>query len=366
MKKRNTLKKCLSFICIIVSCISLIACANNPEINTAEKETAKGEQTKENKKDNKRKYEKQESVLEPIIQEAESDPANNEDSLTRFENFKKRQSDHGIEDDDIKLSADMSSVLDTIDRYFQAINDMDADTINEITPSISILEQDKIDSTNIMQRYVDDSAFPLLCSKFKDFPNCFKSFGYDSEDSYNAAIENNQLDDLFKDFHVTYELHAIKKVEDCSYCGYTSGMNMYGDKYNPIEQYENVERWLEEKPANIYMVNLTTVYSYGDKLYGYDKELWNMENPPEEEYNNWILYKKGYNYWIINDYMHFTTDIRVYEYNDKWYIDSPRRNWNLSNYVIGSENFDNDFLVVDYHDPDEEVKKQYYEELESE
>ena len=314
MKKRNTLKKCLSFICIIVSCISLIACANNPEINTTEKETAKGEQTKENKKDNKRKYEKQESVLE--------------------------------------------------DRYFQAINDMDADTINEITPSISKLGQDKIDSTNIMQRYVDYNAFPLLSSKFKDFPNCFKPFGYDSEDSYNAAIENNQLDDLFKDFHVTYELHAIKKVEDCSYCGYTSGINMYGDKYNPIEQYENVERWLEEKPANIYMVNLTTVYSYGDKLYGYDKELWNMENPPEED-NNWILYKKGYNYWIINDYMHFTTDIRVYEYNDKWYIDSPRRNWNLSNYPL-EEGMDNDVLVVDYHDPDEEVKKQYYEELESE
>ena len=351
-EKKKYFKKCLSFICIIVSCISLIACANNPEINTAENETAKGEQTKENKKDNKRKYEKQESVLEPIIQEAESDPTNNESFLTQLEKFKNRQSEYGIDDENIILSSDMIPVMDTIDRYFQALNNMDADTINEIAPIIADHNEyhANIDSTNIMQRYVGDSSFkPLGLQQFhEDFPDCFKSFGYDSEEDYYSAIKNNQLDDLFKDFYVTYELHAIKPVEDCAACGYRHGIENVGmNDYNPIKQYDAIEKEVEEKPSQVYMINLTTVYAYGNKLYGFDEEWWNMDNSPS---NN------PYNHWIIQKYVNFTTDIRVYNYNDKWYIDSSS-NWNLAN---------GGGILVDYHDPDEEVKKQYYEGLESE
>lgn len=237
-----------------------------------------------------------------------------------------------------------------LDRYFEALDDMDFDKIMEASypPDIcekrlNILNSDNAADINVCS---DNSGLGLTRGAYDDV-ECRNLVGV-VKDSYKIngvtkeGINEYRLVKQNRDFYdtlsVSYDLIDIKPFDKVNFEAYIGGKEQEWEKVG-IDSIERMVNYTNISDGTVTSVDIEDVYiaqvhitwKYGNYMYGFDKSWWDDEEFVKYGNNKYKTYSE-----IIQDYKDRVYPIIVYKVDGEWYaLGGPYLSVLAKNYRVG-------------------------------
>lgn len=177
---------------------------------------------------------------------------------------------------------------DAIDRYFNAINDVDYEKFNHVVYSEDVadkrLEEDYARHSFLNNHYFTqngDMQDGLANSDFLRMMECVKeTYSEYLEQSGNLSEGNYDEPEewLRNHFSASYKINYIKAFDDCKLQQWRSHgwTDVTKDDIEKAVSYTNISTGesIEVEVDDIYVASINFEWEYDGNLYGLDKELW--------------------------------------------------------------------------------------------
>ena len=229
------------------------------------------------------------------------------------------------------------SRVEVLDKYFEALNDMDFEKIDELYTS------------NVEKRYNFENkrTSVLLIRDFEYYRGSiieamdtarmnrdlmdmyYRSYGFSNyvdsvEERKNIEMDDDLFKEKYKDFKAKYELISYEEASKYK-ISYRQGI-----KYVDIDDMgEYISDKLSVNVDKVYVAKIHIKWSYGNKKYGYDESWW--QNDTFKDYlevqggimDETTMRRVSDYDDIIDAYDHIIYDVFIYESDGKQYIYNP-------------------------------------------
>ena len=218
--------------------------------------------------------------------------------------------------------------IQVLDAYFEAMSDMDFDTIYRLNaPDSDERFNVGTDRVTLAELLIDMYRYPRgsLDDMFSYFPDMFlKSYGFPERDKggMEESRKVNKDPDLFrkhyKDFKAEYDLISLENASEYE-ISYGHGRRQVED----MAEYIADDMGLDVE--DVYVAKIHIYWSYGDKEYGYDKSWWDNEKyrevvgesgPYDENIGKKVQTYREY----VDYYDNLEYNVFLYEVDGEWYI----------------------------------------------
>ena len=218
--------------------------------------------------------------------------------------------------------------IQVLDAYFEAMSDMDFDTIYRLNaPDSDERFNVGTDRVTLAELLIDMYRYPRgsLDDMFSYFPDMFlKSYGFPERDKggMEESRKVNKDPDLFrkhyKDFKAEYDLISLENASEYE-ISYGHGRRQVED----LAEYIADDMGLDVE--DVYVAKIHIYWSYGDKEYGYDKSWWDNEKyrevvgesgPYDENIGKKVQTYREY----VDYYDNLEYNVFLYEVDGEWYI----------------------------------------------
>ena len=221
---------------------------------------------------------------------------------------------------------------DAIDRYFNAINDVDYEEFNHVVYSEDVADE-WLKQGNVRYRFLQNHYF-TQSGNMQDglanldplrMPECIKdTYSEYLEQSRNLSDGNYDEPEewLRNHFSVSYKINYIKAFDDCKlkqwrryvWVDVTKGDIEQSVSYTNFSTGETIDVEVDD----IYVASINFEWEYDGNLYGFDKELWKDKDFIEFVEGNTNL--SSYADAVDSKEEYFSNVIMViYSVDDNWY-----------------------------------------------
>lgn len=176
---------------------------------------------------------------------------------------------------------------DAIDRYFNAINDVDYEEFNHVVYSEDVADE-WLKQGNVRYRFLQNHYFTqsgnmqdgLANSDPLRMPECIKET-YSEYLEQSRSLSDGNYDEpeewLRNHFSASYKINYIKAFDDCKLQQWRGSVtDVTKDDIEKAVSYTNNDTGesIEVEVDDIYVASINFEWEYDGNLYGFDKELW--------------------------------------------------------------------------------------------
>ncbi len=176
---------------------------------------------------------------------------------------------------------------DAIDRYFNAINDVDYEEFNHVVYSEDVADE-WLKQGNVRYRFLQNHYF-TQSGNMQDglanldplrMPECIKET-YSEYLEQSSSLSEGNYDEpeewLRNHFSASYKINYIKAFDDCKLQQWRGSVtDVTKDDIEKAVSYTNISTGesIEVEVDDIYVASINFEWEYDGNLYGFDKELW--------------------------------------------------------------------------------------------